>query len=189
MASHEVTDLLRAWSAGNAPAADKLFALVYEDLRRQALRQLRGERRDQTLRPTALLHEAFLRLVEQEPPVWQNRIQFFALAAQAMRRVLIDHARARGARKRAGGWQRISLDEQVAVEGPRELDLVALNAALEKLSAFDQDKARLVELRFFGGLTTEEAAQVLGVSVSTVARQWRLAKTWLYRCLERADAL
>ena len=149
-----------------------------------AARQLRRERSDHTLRPTALVHEVFLRLVDQRQGALQNRVQFFALAAQAMRRVLLDHARARHAAKRAGDQERVSLDEHAASEEPRELDLIAVNAALEDLQALDPEKSRLVELRFFGGLSVEEAADVLGTSPSTVAREWRLARAWLYRRLE-----
>jgi RNA polymerase sigma factor (TIGR02999 family) len=183
-ASEQVSDLLRAWSGGNPKAAEQLMPLLYDELRGLAVRQLRGERGDHTLRPTALVHEAFLRMVDQKEGAWRNRAQFFALAAQAMRRVLVDHARTRRAAKRAGGWERVTLDEEAAVEGPQELDVLALNAALEELHAIDEGKVRLVELRFFGGLSVEEAAEVLGVSPSTLAREWRLVKAWLYRRLQ-----
>jgi RNA polymerase sigma factor (TIGR02999 family) len=153
-----------------------------------AVRQLRGERSDHTLRPTALVHEAFLRLASQREVIWRNRIQFFALAAQAIRRVLVDHARARLAEKRAGSWQRVALEEEAAVEGPREPDLISLDAALEELSAVDPDKVRQVELRFFGGLSVDEAAEVLGVSASTLAREWRMTRAWLYRRLAESEA-
>jgi RNA polymerase sigma factor (TIGR02999 family) len=186
-ASEQLTDLLRAWSGGNPQAAEKLIPLVYHELRGLAVRQLRGERSDHTLRPTALVHEAFLRLVDQREGALQNRVQFFALAAQAMRRVLVDHARARLAAKRAGAWERVSLDEGAAAEEPRELEAIALNAALEELQVLDPGKVRLVELRFFGGLSVDEAAEVLGVSPSTLAREWRLARAWLYRRLEQAE--
>jgi len=182
--SERFTELLRAWSGGNPDAAERLIPLVYNELRGLAARQLRRERSDHTLRPTALVHEVFLRLVDQREGALQNRVQFFALAAQAMRRVLLDHARARHAAKRAGDQERVSLDEHAASEEPRELDLIAVNAALEDLQALDPEKSRLVELRFFGGLSVEEAAEVLGTSPSTVAREWRLARAWLYRRLE-----
>jgi RNA polymerase sigma factor (TIGR02999 family) len=162
--------------------------LLYDELRGLAVRQLRRERGDHTLRPTALVHEAFLRLVDQKEGAWRNRAQFFALAAQSMRRVLVDHARAHHAAKRAGGWERVTLEEGDAVEGPRELDVLALNAALEELHAVDEGKVRLVELRFFGGLGVDEAAEVLGVSPSTLAREWRLVKAWLYRRLQETEA-
>jgi RNA polymerase sigma factor (TIGR02999 family) len=181
-AVEQVTDLLRAWSGGNPQAADKLMPLVYDELRELAARQLRGERRDHTLRPTALVHEAFLRLVGQRVEV-QSRVHFFALAAQVMRRVLVDHARARGAGKRGGGRERVTLEEDAAVEGPREIDLIALDGALRELNVIDPAKVRLVELRFFGGLSVDESAGILGVSPSTAAREWRLARAWLYRHL------
>lgn len=179
----EVTGLLHAWSAGDASAAERLMPLVYDALRSLAARQMRGERPGQTLHPTALVHEAFLRLSGQREVAWQNRVHFFALAAQAMRRVLTDHARARAADKRAGGWQRVTLDENAAVTGPRELDVIELESALEELQAIDPGKVRLVELRFYGGLSVDEAASALAVSPSTAAREWRLAKAWLYRRL------
>ena len=182
--SEQLTELLRAWSGGDPKAAEKLLPLVYDELRRLAARQLRGERGDHTLRPTALVHEAFLRMVDQRDAAWQNRVQFFALAAQAMRRVLVDHARARHAAKRAGGWDRVTLDEEAAAESPSELDVIELNAALQELQTLDAAKVRLVELRFFGGLSVDEAAEVLGVSPSTLAREWRLVKAWLYRRLQ-----
>ncbi len=181
-ASEQLTDLLRAWSGGNPQAAEKLIPLVYHELRGLAVRQLRGERSDHTLRPTALVHEAFLRLVDQREGALQNRVQFFAL-----RRVLVDHARARLAAKRAGAWERVSLDEGAAAEEPRELEAIALNAALEELQGLDPGKVHLVELRFFGGLSVDEAADVLGVSPSTLAREWRLARAWLYRRLEQTE--
>jgi len=181
-----LADLFREWSDGSASATEKLVPLVYDQLRALAARQLRSERRDHTLRPTALVHEAFLRMLNQKG-VCENRNHFFALAAQAMRRVLLDHARARRAAKRSGRWESVSLAEDVAcTEGP-ELDVVALNAALEELQAIDAPKARLVELRFFSGLSVEEVAEVLEVSASTVAREWRLAKAWLYRRLRDDD--
>jgi len=185
--SEQVSELLRAWSGGNSQAAQKLIPLVYDELRGLALRQLRGERSDHTLRPTALVHEAFLRLVDQRKGAWKNRVQFFALAAQAMRRVLVDHARARHAAKRAGRLERVTLDERAAVESSSELDVVAVNEALEELQARDPGKVRLVELRFFGGLSVDEAADVLGVSPSTLAREWRLVRAWLYRRLEETE--
>ena len=182
-ASQDVTGLLRAWSRGDASAQERLVELVYGELRRQAARQLRRERPDHTLRPTALVHEAYLRLVGQRRTVWKNRTQFYAIAARTMRRVLVDHARQRQAAKRAGSWRRVTLDDNVAADGPRELDLVALDAALEELEALDPDKARMVELRFFAGLSLEATAEAIGVSASTVTREWRLIRAWLYRRL------
>jgi RNA polymerase sigma factor (TIGR02999 family) len=178
----QVTDLLRAWSGGDRQASDKLLPLVYEALRDLAARQLRGERPGHTLQPTALVHEAFLRLVGQHEAGVQNRAQFFALAAQAMRRVLVDHARARAANKRDGG-QRVTLSESSAVGVPRELDVIALEVALEELKETDPRKVRLVELRFYGGLGVDEAAAALGISPATAAREWRMARAWLYRRL------
>jgi len=183
-ASGQVTDLLRAWGGGDAGAADQLIPLIYDELRALAAAVLRGERAGHSIRPTALVHEAFLRLVGPREVPWQGRTHFFALAAQTMRRVLIDQARARGAGKRGGGWQRVTLEEDAVVEAPRELDVLALNVALEELAASDANKARLVELRFFGGLGVDEAARVMGVSPATAARQWRLARAWLYRRLK-----
>ena len=177
----DVTGLLQAWSQGDPEAAEKLVPLVYDELRRQAARRLRRERRDHTLRPTALVHEAYLRLVGQRQVIWKNRTQFFAVAARMMRRVLVDHARQHRAVKRAGSWCRITLDEGIAASEPRDLDLVALEDALTDLTALDPDKARMVELRFFGGLSVEDAAEVLGVSPATVTREWRMVRAWLYR--------
>jgi RNA polymerase sigma factor (TIGR02999 family) len=180
---HEnLTGLLRAWARGDAAAGERLIPLVYDELRRQAARYLRRERPGHTLRPTALVHEAYLRLAEQRED-WENRAHFFAVASTLMRRILVDHARRRRAAKRAGQACRVTLTEDVAVEQPRDVDLLALEAALDELAAFDATKARLVELRFFGGLTIEETSSVLDLSVATLVREWRLAKAWLYRRL------
>lgn len=182
----DVTALLRAWGQGDAAAAERLVPLIYGELRRQAARHLRREnRRDHTLRPTALVHEAYLRLAGQRDAAWQNRGQFFAVAAQAMRRILVDHARRHRAAKRGRSWCRISLDEAgrrgLAMAAAPDVDLLALEEALGELAALDPEKARLVELRFFGGSSLEEIADVLEVSPSTVSREWRLARAWLYR--------
>ena len=190
MAAADMTALLRAWSAGDAVAADQLLALVYEELRRQATRCLSRERRDHTLRPTALVNEAYLRLVRQRRVLWQDRAQFFAVAATVMRRLLVDHARQRSAGKR-GVWLRtVSLDdgEEVSVSAAQDLDVIALNDALEELSAFDPLRARMIELRFFAGLTTEETAEALRVSTATITRGWRLARAWLYQRLTDGPA-
>jgi RNA polymerase sigma factor (TIGR02999 family) len=184
MVSADVTGLLRAWSQGDPGAAEKLVPLVYDDLRRRAARYLRRERREHTLRPTALVHETYLRLVGQDRVAWKSRAQFFGVAAQVMRRILVDHARERGAAKRAGGWCRVSLDEDIGAPA-RDFDLVELENALQELSALDPDKVRMVELRFFGGLTLDETAQVLRVSPSTLTREWRMTRAWLYRRLRR----
>jgi RNA polymerase sigma factor (TIGR02999 family) len=180
----DVTALLRAWSQGDAEAGERLLPIVYGELRRQAARLLRRERRDHTLQPTALVHETYLRLVEQKAADWRNRTQFFAVAARAMRRILVDHARRHGARKRGGSWDRITLDEsRRAWPGEPSVDVLALEDALDELAVLDPDKVRLVELRFFAGLNLEETASVLGVSESTVSREWRLARAWLFRRL------
>ena len=179
--SQDVTGLLRAWSRGDREAAEKLVPLVYDALRRRAAWHLGRERRDHTLRPTALVHEVYLRLVGQREAAWENRAQFFAVAAQVMRRVLVEHARGRGARKRGGSRCRVALDETMLAAEPRDVDLLALEEALGELQALDPAKARIVELRFFAGLSLEETADVLGVSPATVTRGWRMAKAWLYR--------
>lgn len=179
----ELTELLQAWSAGDPEAADRLLPLVYAELRRQAARYLRRERASHTLRPTALVHEAYLRLAAEEQAGWESRGQFFAVAAQIMRRVLVDHARRHRAQKRPGARLQVELAEDAAVRPPREVDLLALDAALEELGARDARRARLVELRFFAGLTVQEAAQLLGISPRTVDREWQLARAWLHRRL------
>jgi len=183
-----VTALLQAWSRGDAGARDRLIPLVYDDLRRRAARQLRRERSGHTLQPTALVHEAYLRLLGQKDVVWQNRAQFFGIASQMMRRILVDHARGHQAAKREGAQFRVTLDEAVAVADQRDVDLVLLDQALEELSAFDARQGRIVELRFFGGLSIEETAEALGISPATVKREWALAKAWLHRRMEEGDS-
>lgn len=177
----DVTALLRAWSAGDASAADRLLAVVYRELRRQAKRYLAHERADHTLRPTALVNEAYLRLVQQRRVVWQDRAQFFAVAATVMRRLLVDYARQHRAAKR-GALRIISLDdgETLALTTAPDLDLLALNDALSELAVVDPMRTRMIELRFFAGLTTDETAEALGVSSATVTRGWRLARAWLH---------
>jgi RNA polymerase sigma factor (TIGR02999 family) len=177
-----VTRLLRAWSEGDLGARDELVPLVYGELRRRAAAYLRRERRGHTLQPTALVHEAYSRLASQHEP-FQNRAQFFAMASQMMRRVLVDHARAHHARKRVSGL-RVELTEGVAAADPRQLDFIALDRALDELSALDERQVRLVEMRFFGGLTAEEAAEALHVSLATANRDWALARAWLFRRLK-----
>lgn len=183
----EVTLLLADVRAGRAGAADRLFPLVYDELRRLAASYLRRERRDHTLQPTALVHEAFLRLVGAEDQRWESRAHFLAVAARAMRRILIDHARGRHAQKRGGKAAKVSLADldQPAVD--RDDYLIALDEALERLGRLDERQARVVELRFFGGLTIEEAAAVLGVSHATVERDWNVAKAWLHREVTGGD--
>jgi RNA polymerase sigma factor (TIGR02999 family) len=179
--AHDVTGLLVEWSRGNRGAFDELLPLVYAALRRIAARQLRSERAGHTLQPTALVHEAYLRLVEQRVVDWRNRAHFYGAAAQVMRRILIDHARRRAAGKRAGGVRCVSIDEADGPSGPREVPLLELGHALGRLEELDPALLRILELRAFGGLTVEETAHVLDVSPSTVKREWRTAKAWLKR--------
>jgi RNA polymerase sigma factor (TIGR02999 family) len=187
----DVTDLLRRWHEGDREALERLMPLVYQELHRIASRYLRHERPGHTLQSTALVHEAYVKLVDQRRVDWQNRAQFFGLAAQAMRRILVDHARARSREKRGSGAPLVALDavQPVAAEADvHPADAIALDRALEKLETFDPGQARIVELRFFGGLTVEETADILGTSPSTVKREWTLARAWLYRELEGRSA-
>jgi RNA polymerase sigma factor (TIGR02999 family) len=188
--SANVTGLLQRWSAGDTGALDRLLPVIYAELRRIASHQLRGERNDHTLAPTALVHELYLRLVDQRRSTWESRAHFFGLAAQLMRRILVDDARARHAGKRGGSVARVSLEDALDESHgepdtpgrPGALaDVLAIDQALERLSKIDQDQARIVELRFFAGLTVEETAHVLKRSPRTVKREWRLARAWLYR--------
>jgi RNA polymerase sigma factor (TIGR02999 family) len=179
--SHDVTRILRAWSDGDRGALDELIPVVYEELRRQAARYLRRERPDHTLQTTALIHEAYVRLVDQRDVRWQNRAHFFGVAAQLMRRILVDHARKDRALKRGGVADKLPLEEAVPVSGAPDINLMALDEALTKLAALDERKSRVVELKYFGGLTAEEAAEVLRVSPATVRHDWSLAKAWLRR--------
>jgi RNA polymerase sigma factor (TIGR02999 family) len=179
-----VTDLLRAWSRGDADAREKLIAVVYGELRRRAAAYLRRERPDHTLQPTALVHEAYLRLVGQERVVWQNRAQFFGIAAQMMRRILVDHARGHRRGKRGGDVAKVTLDERVGAAKPPDCSVLMLDRALEELAAIDPQQSRIVELRYFGGLTEAEVAEVLAVSRSTVSREWHTARAWLYRWIK-----
>jgi RNA polymerase sigma factor (TIGR02999 family) len=184
---HAVTELLRAWGAGDARAGEPLVRLVYEELRRQAGIALRREGQGHTLQPTALVHEAWLRLDDQHAARWESRAQFFAIAAQMMRRVLLDHARTRLAQKRGGGAVQVSLGGvRAAEDAPLDaVDVIALNDALDGLAVLDPQKARLVDLRYFAGLSIPEAAEVLGISTATVGREWAVARMWLRRELER----
>ena len=163
---------------------DSLLPIVYQELRRLAASYLRRERPGQTLQPTALVHEAYLRLMKDRPDRWQNRAHFCAIAAHSMRQILIERARARGALKRGGAQPRVTLDEGLVAGGQRSFDLIALDEALERLAQFDPEQARLVELRFFGGLTVEETAEALNISPATVKRHWAAARAWLARELE-----
>ena len=178
----EVTKLLRAWSAGDKDALEQLVPLVYGELRRCAGAYLRRERAGHTLQPTALVHEAYLKLVGGEPVAWKDRAHFYGVAARAMRQVLVDHARARTAEKRGAGQILLSLDSAASASTPpASLDLLALDRALSKLAGLDERQSRLVELRLFGGLTIEESAEVLRVSHTTVSREWKHAEAWLQR--------
>lgn len=184
----DVTRLLNKAGDGDESAVNRLMPLVYDELRALAESCLQSERPDHTLQATALVNEAYLRLVKQEEVEWKNRSHFFAVAAQAIRRILVDHARTHGRAKRGGGRQRVKLDEDIAVREERELDLVALDEAMEKLAALNERQARIVELRFFGGLGLKEVAEFLGVSPRTVDGDWSMARAWLRRELrEGAD--
>ena len=181
----DVTRLLIQLTDGNRTVLDELLPLVYGELRSLAANYLRRERSAHTLQPTALVHEAYLRLVDQNQVRWQNRAHFFGVAAQMMRRILVDHARGHNAEKRGGEIHKLSLDENIDVTDERATDLISLDDALTALAAIDEQKSRIVELRFFGGLSVEETAEVLGVSAPTVKRQWRMAKAWLYGQVQR----
>ncbi|HXI92082.1 MAG TPA: sigma-70 family RNA polymerase sigma factor [Blastocatellia bacterium] len=176
----DVTQLLVHWGNGDKQALDRLMPLVYDELHRMASRYLRREREGHTLQTTALINEAYLRIVDQNRVNWQNRAHFFGVAAQMMRRILVDHARSHLYAKRGGGAQKLTLDEAIATPQERDLDLVALDDALTALAEIDPQQSRIIELRFFGGLTIEETAEVLNISPATVKRDWNMAKAWLY---------
>jgi RNA polymerase sigma factor (TIGR02999 family) len=177
----EVTDLLNDWGNGDQEALNKLMPLVYDELHRLASRYLRHERIGHTLQTTALVHEAYLKLIDQKKANWRNRVQFFAAAAKVMRHVLVDYARSRKAAKRGGDYCRLSLDEAAISSKETDADLLTLNEALNSLATIDPQQSRVVELRVFGGLTVEEAADALGVSPRTIKREWSMAKAWLHR--------
>ncbi|HEV8130475.1 MAG TPA: sigma-70 family RNA polymerase sigma factor [Acidobacteriota bacterium] len=185
--SKGITELLVAWGNGDRGALDQLTPLVYDELHRLAHQYMRRERPGHTLQTSALLNEAFVRLVDQRDVQWRNRAHFFGIAAQMMRRILVDYARGRHYAKRGGGGQRVSLDEAMLASEARAAEVVALDEALTALSDVDQRKSQIVELRFFGGLSIEEAAEVLGVSPGTVKRDWTLAKAWLHRRISKQD--
>ena len=182
-----VTELLLAWGSGDRVALDELVPLIHEELRRLARHQMRGERDNHTLQTTALVNEAFLRLVDLRRIRWQDRAHFLALSARLMRRILVDHARSRSYQKRGAGVAKVTLDESLIASPERGIDLVALDDALEDLARVDARKSQVVELRFFGGLSVEETAEALKVSPETVTRDWRLAKVWLLREISGRD--
>ena len=184
MTDHEdeatgITQLLVEWSEGRRDALDRLVPLLYKDLRRLAAGYMKHESPGHSLQPTALVHEAYVRLIDQRQGQWRNRAQFFGVAAGIMRRVLVDHARSRRADKRGGGWDRVTLVEDQVAGGAQDVDLLALHESLERLAAFDPRQEQIVELRYFGGLTIEEVAEVVGISEATVVRDWTIAKAWL----------
>jgi RNA polymerase sigma-70 factor, ECF subfamily len=176
-----VSQLLQAWRRGDLQARDDLVPMVYRELKRMAAAYLRRERLDHTLQPTALVHEAYVRLIGQERVDWQNRAHFFGIAAQMMRRILVDHARRHQAAKRPGVTLKVALDGQIGAEQPRDCELLLLDQALEELTLIDPRQAQIVELRYFGGLSEQDAAAVLSLSRATVTREWQTARAWLYR--------
>ena len=177
----EVTELLNDWGNGDQEALNRLMPLVYDELHRLASRYLRHERVGHTLQTTALVHEAYLKLVDHKKANWHNRVQFFAAAAKVMRHVLVDYARSRKAAKRGGDYCRLSLDEAAISSQDKDADLLVLNEALDNLAAIDPQQSRVVELRVFGGLTVEDTAEALGISARTVKREWSMAKAWLHQ--------
>ncbi len=185
--SGNVTQLLVDWRNGNDDALNQLMPLVYDELRGLAKRYMSRERSTHTLQTNALVNEAYLRLINQQDVDWQNRAHFFAIAAQVMRNLLVDHARSKQYAKRGGGAQQITLDEGLAVASEQSVDVLALHEALERLAEVDERKSRIVELRYFGGLSAEETAEVLGVSEITIKREWLKAKAWLFRELSQTD--
>jgi RNA polymerase sigma factor (TIGR02999 family) len=176
-----VSDLLRSWGRGNVEARDDLLPLVYRELKRRAAAYLRRERRDHTLQPTALVHEAYLRLIGQERVAWQNRAHFFGIAAQMMRRILVDHAREHQAAKRPGAGLRVAFDDRVGAALPLDCEVLLLDMALQELTRVDARQAHIVELRYFGGMSEQEVARMLSLSRATVTREWQTARAWLYR--------
>ena len=184
-ASPQITQLLLAWSDGNKAALDELMPLVYNELRKLAKSYMRRQRPGQTLQTTALVNEAYLRLIDSSQVNWQNRTHFFAISAQLMRRILVDFARARNSLKRGGGQIQITLDEKIEIPFEKETDLVALDEALKNLAELNPRQSQIVELRYFGGLSEEEIAATLEISVRTVRRDWSVARAWLYRELGR----
>jgi RNA polymerase sigma factor (TIGR02999 family) len=186
--SNEITELLIAWSGGDKNALDQVMQIVYEELHRLAHRHLAKERQDHTLQTTALVNEAYLKLIDQKSVKWQSRSHFFALSSQLMRRILVDYARSRQYAKRGGGASALPLDEALIVAPERAAEMIALDEALTELAKHDERKARIVELRFFAGMSIEETAELLRVSPGTVMKDWTLAKAWLQREMERSKA-
>lgn len=184
--SAQITKLLDNWQQGDQEARDELIRLVYGELRRMARQRLWRQRPDHTLQSAALVNEAYLRLVQQKSPEWQNRAHFFGVAAQMMRNILVDYARNRLAAKRGGGAQRVSLETEFGIARQPEIDLLTLDESLQKLARLDAEQSRLVELRYFGGLSIEETAEVMGISPATVKREWATARAWLQRELKRS---
>ena len=180
---HEITQLLDAWSSGNQSALDELYPLVYDELHRLARHYMSRERKGHTLQTTALINEAYVRLVDQRNVHWANRSHFFAISAQIMRRILIDHARRHAYKKRGGGKQQVSLDETATLQVERASEMIKLDDALQSLAEIDPRRSRVVELRYFGGLSNEEIAHTLQISQNTVTRDWNMARAWLYQQL------
>lgn len=185
---NQISVILKDWSGGNRASADILLSLVYDELRKIAAQYLRKERSDHTLQPTALVHEAYLKLVDISDISWQDRAHFFAVSSNVMRHILVDHARARLSDKRGGERERIALEDAVSLSNEPDVDLIALDEALKQLAEFDEQQSRIVELRFFGGLTIEETAEVLKISPATVKREWTMAKAWLFRRMKTKDS-
>ena len=183
----EITQLLMSWSQGDKAALDQLVPLVYPELRRLAKRHMNRENPGHTLQTSALINEAYLKLVDQQNVEWQNRAHFFAVAAQVMRHILVDHARTRNYAKRGGGAPRVVLDEAIALTAQRAAELVALDEALKDLATLDGRRSQIVELRFFGGLSLEETAEAMNISPSTVQREWRAAKAWLHHTMSKTE--
>ena len=177
----DVTGLLHAWSAGDAGARDRLLPLVYQELRRRAAAEMRRERPAHTLQPTALVHETYLRLIDQARATWEDRGHFFSIASEIMRRILVDRARARRAHKRSGQWSRVALDDGVAEVRGTDVEVIDLDRALTRLASFDARKSQVAEFRFFAGLSLEETADALGISRATAERDWQTARAWLLK--------
>jgi len=179
----DITQLLQRWSSGDLAALDQLMPIVYDELHQLAAHYLRRENHVETLQSTALVNEAYLRLVKQHSAVWQNRTQFYGVAARIMRRIIVDHAREQHAAKRGGPASPVSLDAALTVPAPHDIDIVALDHALNELAVFDERKARMIEMRYFGGMNVEDTAEALSISPTTVKREWAIARAWLYRKL------